>query len=273
MSPGGAASHPPPLVLFELLRVPPARVGAALVRMATDRRRLAGTAGLRFWKLLGTGDGRTFDVRDADPRTWAVLTVWDDDEAAQAYRLGSPVAVGWRRLAAEAWTAELEPIAAHGRWSGREPFGPAAAPTSGQGGGSEHASPRPREGPVAAITRARLDPRRARTFWRAVPPVTAALANADGVRLAVGIGEAPVGLQGTFSLWARERDLVAFAYRDPAHVAAVEATPRVGWYREELFARFRVRDATGTFCGHDPLGADRAEVGRTTVRQDQDRRT
>lgn len=232
------------IALFELFRVPTPRVPAALGRMATDRLRLARTPGLAFWKLLGTGDGRTFDLRDADPHSWAVLTVWADADALRRYRVGSPVAAGWRRLAEEAWAAELEPVAARGQWSRREPFG-----TVEVGAGAPVAD----DEPVAAITRARLDPRRARRFWQAVPPVTAGLAEARGLRLSVGIGEAPVGLQGTFSVWARQRDLVAFAYRDPAHVAAVEETPRIGWYREELFARFRVRDAAGTFGGRDPL--------------------
>ena len=44
-----------------------------------------------------------------------------------------------------------------------------------------------------------------RAFWRAVPPVSLDLAGRPGLRLAVGIGEAPVGLQGTFSLWETGR--------------------------------------------------------------------
>ncbi|QBI21021.1 monooxygenase [Egibacter rhizosphaerae] len=227
------------LTVFELFRVPSARVAAALARMARDRTRLRRTPGLLFWKLLGTGDGRTFDVRDADPRTWALLTVWADEAPARAFREHSPVAAGWRRLADEAWRAELEPVAARGRWSGHEPFGAPA--------------PRRVEGPVAAITRARLAPRRMRVFWRAVPPVTAALHAEPGLRLAVGIGEAPVGLQGTFSLWTSDTALRRFAYQEPAHASVVAETPRIGWYREELFARFRVRTTAGTAFGRDPL--------------------
>src|SRR3954466_12928425 len=111
--------------------------------MAADRRPLRRTAGLRFAKLLGTGSGRTFTVTDADPRRWALLAVWDDDAAADAFS-GSPVVRRWRRLAEEEFTARLRPLAARGRWSRREPFG----------------SPAPQrwDGPVAAITRARLVP-------------------------------------------------------------------------------------------------------------------
>lgn len=223
----------------ELFRVPVTRTPAALTRMATDRRRLARAPGLRFWRLLGTGDGRTFDLRDADLRTWGVLTVWRSPAAAAAYAARSPVAAGWRRLAEEAWRADLRPLASKGRWAGAQPFEVAAR---------EHW-----DGPVAAITRARLRPSRARRFWQAVGPVTADLHTQPGLRLALGIGEAPVGLQGTFSLWGSARALADFAYRGAPHRAVVEATPRQGWYVEELFARFAVESTRGTIFGRDPL--------------------
>ncbi|MGY1808800.1 monooxygenase [Blastococcus sp. SYSU D00669] len=227
-----------PVVTLHVWGVPGRAVPAAVARMATDRRPLRRSPGLRFAKLLGTGSGRTFTVRDADPRRWAVLAVWDDDAAADAFDRGRTVA-GWRRLADEEWRARLRPLTARGRWSRREPFG----------------SPRPRrwDGPVAAVTRARLAPRKAVTFWRAVPPVATDLHAGPGLRFALGIGEAPLGLQGTFSVWDSAAALNAFAYDRPAHAAAVAATAREGWYAEELFARFALLDAAGTVGGRDPL--------------------
>ena len=109
------------------------------------------------------------------------------------------------------------------------------------------------DGPVAAVTRARLSLRKAATFWRAVPPVSADLHAGGGVRLAVGIGEAPVGLQGTLSLWESATALREFAHRRPAHVEAIRRTAEEGWYSEELFARFAVESCTGTLGGVDPL--------------------
>ena len=90
------------------------------------------------------------------------------------------------------------------------------------------------------------------TFWRAVPPVSADLRAAAGLRLAVGIGEAPIGLQGTFSLWDSPAAVTEFAYRRPAHVEAVRRTAEVGWYAEELFARFAVLGVDGTLDGRTP---------------------
>jgi hypothetical protein len=108
------------------------------------------------------------------------------------------------------------------------------------------------DGPVASVTRARIVLRRLPTFWRSVPPVSTDLRQVDGLRLAVGIGEAPVGLQGTFSLWDSPAAVTAFAYRRAPHVEAVRRTGELGWYAEELFARFAVLDVDGTFAGRTP---------------------
>lgn len=211
------------------------RIPQAVLRMGLDRRHLARTPGLRFWKLMGTGDGRTFDARDADPLTWSLLAVWDDATALADFERRSPVAAAWRSLSEESWRADLRPLAASGRWSGCEPFEVQ--------GGARH------DGPVAAITRARLARGRMRRFWSAVPPVTADLHTHAGLRLAVGIGEAPVGLQGTFSVWDSPAALFGFAYRSPAHRRVIDETARQQWYTEELFARFAVVQTTGTVRG------------------------
>jgi hypothetical protein len=215
----------PALVTLHLWRVAPRAVPAALLHVAADRRPLRRVPGLRFAKLLGTGKGRTFTPRDADLTRWGLLAAWDDDGAADAFELGD-VARRWDRIASERWSARLRPLSSRGRWSGREPFGrPSATPW---------------DGPVAAITRARLAPTKAVRFWRASPPVAADLHHAPGLRMALGVGESPIGLQGTFSLWESAEALNAFAYRRPQHAAVIERTRAEGWYAEELFARFAV---------------------------------
>ena len=59
------------------------------------------------------------------------------------------------------------------------------------------------------------------------------------------IGEAPIGLQGTFSVWQDQQAVRDFAYALPAHRAVIEQTRQTGWYSEELFARFAVTDIAG----------------------------
>jgi hypothetical protein len=228
----------PPLVTLTIWGVGPAAVPAALLRMALDRRHVRRVPGMTFAKLLGTGDGRTFTLRDADLLHWGLLAAWNEAADADRFATGR-MNRAWNALARERLDVALHPVASRGLWSGRQPFG----------------DPRPYRvpGPVAALTRARIRVSRARAFWRAVPPVSADLRVVPGLRLAVGVGEAPVGLQGTFSLWDGADAMAEFAHRRAAHAEVVRRTAREGWYAEELFARFEVVSVSGTFRGGQPL--------------------
>nr|WP_205807601.1 monooxygenase [Micromonospora sp. HNM0581] len=227
------------MVTLHVWRIAPTALGSALTRMAVDPRRLRALPGVRFGKLLGTGTGTGFGPTDADLTRWAALTVWDSPAAAARFA-DSPVARAWSGLARADVRLDLRPLTSRGQWSGRQPFG---APAGGRA-----------TGPVLALTRARLRPTRALTFWRAVPPVATALHAAPGLLARFGVGEAPLGWQGTVSVWRDPADLVAFAYRHPQHRAAITRTETQRWYAEELFARFEVRDVVG----------DRAVLGWVT---------
>ena len=233
----------PALVTLHLWRVAPGSVPRALLRMGTDRTAVRRLPGVRFAKLLGTGDGRTFTARDADLTRYGLLTTWTSAAAAAAFE-DSRIARGWAALATESFRADLAPLVSQGRGSGRTPFG---SPVPQRHNGPGH------DGPVAALTRARLTTRKAARFWAAVPPVSAALRQQPGLLAALGIGEAPLGLQGTFSLWSSATALRDFAHRDPAHVEVIRRTAEQRWYAEELFARFAVLGTTGTLDGRDPL--------------------
>ncbi len=214
-------------VVLDIWTVRPTAVPRALWRMARDPRQLTHVDGLTFHRSLGTGAGKRFTARDADLRQWALLTCWsgpDDGLTATLRR--------WDALAQRHTRITMATIASHGRWSGAQPFTPDPAY-------ARH------DGPIAAITRARVRTPLWRTFQRAVPPVAAALNNQDGLLYRIGIGEAPIGLQGTFSVWQDAAALRSFAYQLPEHVAVIEQTRRTGWYSEELFARFAVLDISG----------------------------
>jgi hypothetical protein len=226
------------IVALHVWQVAAKGVPAALVRVAGTHVRLRHTARLRFGKMLGTGNGQTFTARDATPRRWALLTVWDDTLDTAAFERSGTIR-RWDAAAEERWRGLLTPVAVRGRWSRRAPFG--------------DPQPSQHEGPVAAVTRARIAPHKLATFWRAVPPVSTDLHHSPGLLLAMGIGEAPIGLQGTFSLWRSGVDLNDFAHRRAPHVEAIRRTATEGWYVEELFARFAVVEATGSIQGRDPL--------------------
>ncbi len=225
---------------FHLTRYPPGQAGRAASRMAFDRPVLAGTAGLRFWKLLGTGRGTAMSL-GADPRRWAMFAVWQDDAALDRFLAGSPVPARWREAGQETWSVRLRYAGGHGRWAGRDPFAgqPATVPAPGQ--------------PVAVLTRAAIRAARLARFYRAVGAVDRALASADGCLRAVGMGEWPVARQATFSVWRDSAAVRGFAYAAGPHRAVIARTRAESWYAEECFARFVPYASTGSWDGQDPL--------------------
>lgn len=179
--------------------------------------------GISFIKLLGTGKGETFTPKDADQFRWGILVTINEDKLDKLEK--SLVLKLWRKISSNEYRAILKPISSHGYWSGKQPFEVEKFEWSGK---------------IAAITRARIVWRKNFQFWRAVPPVTLSLHQSQGLLAAIGIGEAPIGLQGTFSIWESGAALREFAYKGNAHVEAIKATESNKWYSEELFARFAV---------------------------------
>ena len=206
----------------------PRNIGFALLRMALDRGALRRLSGVRFAKMLGTGKGETFTPRDADANRWGALVVID---SANVQALdNSKLVKRWRAHSLSEVRYLLDPISSHGLWAKTNPFAYSAVQTDGE---------------VIAITRARIKWFQNLRFWRAVPPVTQSLHSSPGLINTIGIGEAPIGLQGTFSHWQTGAALRNFAYKGAAHQDAIAATERHNWYAEELFARFAVRDIRG----------------------------
>lgn len=206
-----------PVTTLSVWRVPPVAVPRAMLAVAVNRARLRRTPGVRFAKVLGTGQGSRFGPTSADLTRWAALIV---SEKPPELTRGPTTAI---------CTITLSPIASRGTWSKQAPF--------------HHE--RSASGNILVLTRARLRTSRLPIFWRANRPVARILKSQEGLLAAFGFGEAPLGFQGTVSIWRNAADVTRFAYRQPEHAAVVERTPRQRWYAEELFARFHVLDIEG----------------------------
>jgi hypothetical protein len=200
----------------------------AILFMAIHKFALKRLPGVSFVKLLGTGKGESFTPKDADPYRWGALVTIQKDNLDNLDK--SKVIIGWQKIAKKEYRAILKPISVHGLWSGKQPFEVEKFDWNGK---------------IAAITRARIVWQKNLIFWRAVPPVTISLHQSPGLINAIGIGEAPIGLQGTFSLWESAAQLRDFAYKGQAHTQAIKATEENKWYSEELFSRFAVVQERG----------------------------
>jgi hypothetical protein len=217
------------MIVAYFWRVKPSAVPFAFLAMALDRFALRSSSNVGFFKSLGTGKGETFTPADANTLRWGLIAQVNDIEAFDQ----SLVVRRWRKNSVDEFRAVLEPISSHGQWAGKEPF---------------VTSVKDWTGPVAAITRARIKWHQNFRFWSSVPPVTISLKSAPGLTAAIGIGEAPIGLQGTFSLWESSDAIKNFAYKGAAHQKAIADTATYNWYSEELFARFAVKDMRGTIA-------------------------
>jgi len=206
--------------------------------MGTAQRPLQRVPGLRFQKLLGSGAGGFGALPNL--HRYGFMAVWDDEQAAQAFFEEHPLWQQYRQRTQEIWTAELVPLKAHGLWDGVNPFDYA----------TEGAAP---DGPVMVLTRASIRLLKTPRFWRYVAPVSATIADAPGVRAAIGLGELPVVRQATVSLWDSAQAMQDYAYRSPKHKEVIRLTRQEDWYGEEMFARFRVLRTEGTWDGRNPL--------------------
>ena len=201
---------------------------------------LAGTPGLRFAKVMGSGHEGGFGLRPSSS-IQGLFCVFDDADTAHRFTAPGGRLQPWRDRARELFCVKLRPWSSRGSWSGLQLPVTAAAPS---------------EGPVASLTRASIRPSRAAAFWRMQPAAERSLARAQGVRVACGIGEAPILRQATFSLWDSVQAMDAYA-RSGAHQEAIVAAAQGRFFSESMFVRFVPYDLEGTWKGQaaEPMNA------------------
>ena len=127
-----------------------------------------------------------------------------------------------------------------GAWSGQTPFEPHETTASG---------------PLAALTRATIKPGILARFWGRVPNISRVIGQDPNVMFKIGIGEVPWLQQVTFSIWPDQAAMDNFARKDGPHARAIAAVREGKWFKEELYARFRVTGSEGTWGGRSPLDA------------------
>ncbi len=193
---------------------------------------LRGVPGLRFAKVLGSGHEGGFGLRPSATRQ-GLFCIFEDGAQAAAFIDASPFIDNYRQHARELCSVILRPYASRGSWGGVTLPASIAAPAAG---------------PVAALTRASIRPQRVASFWRMAPAAQRDVEHAAGCRLGVGLGEAPLLRQATFTLWDSAAHMDAYARRG-AHLEAIRAS-RIGQhFSESMFVRFVPEGLRGLWKG------------------------
>ena len=238
----GAAARPVDAVAALLLAdsAPGARLWG-FSRVARGARALRGEPGLVFARVLGSGHEGGFGLRPSLSRH-GLFAVFDGQAAAEAFLDRSATVAAYRARSRELCTLLLRAWSSRGSWGGQGLAATAPPPGSGEPGAL------PADTPVAALTRASIHPGRAVRFWAMAPAAQADLAHARGCRLAVGLGEAPLLRQATFSVWDSVQAMDAYA-RSGAHLAAIRAAAQGGFFTESMFVRFVPLRIQGRWLG------------------------
>jgi hypothetical protein len=228
----GAAAALPTVAMLLLARFASRAVPWGLSRLALGARALGEVPGLRFARVLGSGRGGGFGLAPGLDHQ-GLICFFDDEVCARGFVAAAPTVRAYRDHARETLYALLRANSCRGSWSGSS-----LAVTAGTRA----------DMPLAALTRASIRLRHAAAFWQHAPATHAGIACAAGCRLAVGLGEAPLLRQATFSLWDDAQAMDAYA-RSDAHRAAIHGAYRQGWFSESLFVRFAPIEIRGVWHG------------------------
>lgn len=194
---------------------------------------LVGVKGLQFYKLMGSGKGLGFNPLP-DWGVYAMLQTWETESDARAFFAEAPLVNRYKKRSKKQITYYLKNIAAHGLWSGQQPF-------------SRSSTLKGSDTQIAVITRATIKTSQLIRFWKYVPTAQEPIKDAKGLIYTKGIGEVPIKHMATFSVWENLDAVKAYAYQSKEHATAIKMTKQYDWYSEELFSRFEVIDTVGSW--------------------------
>ncbi len=234
----GPQQGTPGYVVLLLVRYQAQAQAWGLSRLVLGTRGLRHTPGLRFVRVLGSGQDSGFGLKPGWDRQ-GLIAFFDNADQARDFAVHSQSVEARRARAAECLVAQLQVVSSRGRWGGVSLAPP----------GSPAATAAPvHDGPIASLTRAAIRPRHALHFWRHSPATETSLRQAPGCRLAAGLGEAPLLRQATFSLWDNTAALQAYAQQGAHHTASQRAWQR-NWFSEWMFVRFKPLVLQGQWQG------------------------
>ncbi|NEV60812.1 aminodeoxychorismate lyase [Thiorhodococcus minor] len=215
---------------FSFFRYRASYAPAAFVVMGFQRLLKGRSLRTRTVQLMGCGGRDGFSILP-DLKTYVLVSLLSEPAEIEAVRATTLYRVV-SKPAVERLHFRLSPLSGHGAWNGRQVLDYSGARQD------------PHR-PFAVLTRARVDPARAKDFWRAVPRVRRFLRAHPGCAYAQGFGEHPLLSLATFSVWEDLNAMRSFAYGDSPHHRTAKAAVHDGWLSESLFARLALLDVGG----------------------------
>jgi spheroidene monooxygenase len=220
------------VVLLLLAKIKPAYWTWGWNRIAFGRWTTGLVPGLQFSKVMGSGQNGGFGLVPS-PSHQGMFCIFDNEDSARDFVQNSSLTALYRERSAELFTAMLRVGSSRGSWDGVA---------------LEADVNLPEKGPIATLTRASIRPAAATAFWRRAPATQDSLHLAEGCKLAVGLGEAPLLRQATFSLWQDTEAMNNYA-RTGAHMDAIKAAHEHRFFSESMFVRFVPVEFSGSWQG------------------------
>ncbi|MBW3668240.1 MAG: spheroidene monooxygenase [Actinobacteria bacterium] len=216
----------------------------SLLDVARLRPKPGQVSGLLDAHLATAAPLRTSALPRASLGRLALVALWDDDAAIDAFEADHPVATAM----SGGWRVRLEPVRRWGSWPGL----PESLPT-------ERAPGVDLPGPFAVVTLARTRMTRIVRFLQTAQKAESAAVAAPGFIWGTALAMPP--FFATVSLWESTRALSTYAYgrSEPAHHDAIESDEAKPFHHQSAFIRFRPYASIGSLGGKNALPAQFAE--------------
>ncbi len=217
-----------------LTKFKPENVLWGFTHLAFGRYFLGVIPGLKFFKILGSGENAGFSLKPS-LKHQGFFCCFESSDFAKEFLRNNPLITKYKNKSEEFFFAELKSFSSRGSWS--------------ENTIKESISP-PLKGPIASLTRASIRISKVGKFWSLAPSSESSLRSYEGCLLSAGLGEAPLLRQCTFSIWNDIDSLNSYA-RTGSHLKAIKSANKNKYFSESMFIRFIPINFQGTWQGRN----------------------
>ena len=203
-----------------------------LKQLAFKRFFMKEVKGLLFFKILGSGRNAGFRVSPSFLHQ-GFFCHFESEKDAENFIFSNEIVNDYKTRSEDFFLTKLQSYSCKGSWSGNI---------------MKEVVRKPLSGPIASLTRASIKVSKAIEFWSLAPETEISLNKSKGCILSVGLGEAPLLRQATFSIWENSKYLDLFA-RQGSHLDAIKVAYKKNYFSESMFIRFKTTSMEGSWKG------------------------